>query len=176
MRRLFVFTLLLLASVSVFAAAKPINVLFIITDQQRWDTIAIGGNKIIKTPNLDRIAREGARFTKMYSSCPVCVPARTVMLTGRSCESNKVLTNNDLDRDDLPTFATFDQILFQNGWRGEYHGKWHSPYKYALDYSNGVKWGERQAQAERLTRGDIGVASLSGIHRRQRAGASAASW
>ncbi|HEY2572669.1 MAG TPA: sulfatase-like hydrolase/transferase, partial [Verrucomicrobiaceae bacterium] len=124
----------------VCAAPRRPNVLFIITDQQRWDTLACGGNKIIKTPNLDRIAREGARFTRMYSSCPVCVPARTVILTGRSCETTHVQGNGDLDRDDLPTFPTFDQILIRQGWRGEYHGKWHSPYKYALDYANGVRW------------------------------------
>lgn len=59
------------------APKKPINVLFIITDQQRWDTLGSMGNKIIKTPNLDRLAVGGARFTRMYSSCPVCVPARS---------------------------------------------------------------------------------------------------
>jgi arylsulfatase A-like enzyme len=98
------------------------------------------GNKIIKTPHLDRLAKEGARFSRMYSSCPVCVPARTVMLTGHSCASNKVITNNDLDRTDLPTFETFDQVLLHNGYHGEYHGKWHSPYKYALDYTHPVRW------------------------------------
>ena len=136
---------LLLAGLSLVRAAdspkKPINVLFIITDQQRWDTLGSMGNKIIKTPNLDRLAAGGARFTRMYSSCPVCVPARTVILTGHSCSSNNLLTNQEIDRTDLPTFPTFDQILIkQGGYRGEYYGKYHSPYKYALDYQNGVKW------------------------------------
>jgi len=98
------------------------------------------GNRIIKTPNLDRLAAGGARFTRMYSSCPVCVPARTVILTGRSCSSNHLLTNQEIDRADLPTFETFDQVLIKQGYRGEYYGKWHSPYKYALDYANGVRW------------------------------------
>ena len=118
----------------------PVNVLFIITDQHRWDALACAGNAIIKTPNIDRLAREGAMFTRMYSSCPVCVPARTVILTGHSCESNKVLENKDLDRSDLPDFPSFDQVLFGNGYKGEYHGKWHSPYKYALEYATPVKW------------------------------------
>ena len=122
------------------APKRPINLLFIITDQQRWDTLGCGGNAIIKTPNLDRLAREGARFTKMYSSCPVCVPARTVILTGRSCGSNKITGNEDFDREDLPTYSTFDQILIGAGYRGEYHGKWHCPYKYSLDYSQPVRW------------------------------------
>ncbi|MDR3403735.1 MAG: sulfatase-like hydrolase/transferase [Chthoniobacter sp.] len=119
---------------------RPVNVLFIITDQQRWDTLGCMGNKIIKTPNLDRLAAGGARFTRMYSSCPVCVPARTVILTGHSCSSNNLLTNQEIDRADLPTFETFDQALIKQGYRGEYYGKWHSPYKYALDYANGVRW------------------------------------
>ena len=109
------------------ARKRPVSLLFIITDQQRWDTLACGGNQIIKTPNLDRLAREGARFTGMYSSCPVCVPARTVILTGQSCSTNRVITNNDFDDPALPTFPTFDQILIRKGWRGEYHGKWHAP-------------------------------------------------
>src|SRR5258708_22786418 len=81
---------------------RPINVLFIITDQQRWDTLGCMGNKIIKTPHLDQLAAGGARFTRMYSSCPVCVPARTVMLTGRSCETNRIITNEEINRTDLP--------------------------------------------------------------------------
>ncbi len=132
--------LLVLTAVGADAPKPPVNVLFIIADQQRWDTLGCAGNSIIKTPNLDRIAREGVRFTRMYSSCPVCVPARTVILTGHSCASNKVLSNNDVDDQTLPTFPTFDQLLIGKGWHGEYHGKWHSPYKYALEYSNGVHW------------------------------------
>ncbi len=147
------------------APARPINLLFIITDQQRWDTLGCMGNTIIHTPNLDRIAKEGARFTRMYSSCPVCVPARTVILTGHSCETNSVITNNDLDRTDLPTFETFDQILIKYGWHGEYHGKYHSPYKYALDYQNAVRWVNGKTAAW-LTRGNQRVPSVLEIHGR----------
>jgi arylsulfatase len=62
---------------------KP-NVLFIMTDQQRADTIASLGNQHIYTPNLDRLVRRGAAFTNAYSTCPVCVPARYTIRTG--CE------------------------------------------------------------------------------------------
>ncbi len=142
MKTVFALSLLLLSagfSQAVDPPRRP-NVLFIITDQQRWDTLGCMGNTIIKTPNIDRIAREGVRFTQMYSSCPVCVPARTVILTGHSCASNKVVTNEDVDTQGLPTFPTFDQILIGKGYHGEYHGKWHTPYKYALEYSNAVHW------------------------------------
>jgi len=60
------------------------NVLFIMTDQQRFDTIAALGNEQIYTPNLDRLVRRGVTFTNAYSPCPVCVPARYSIRTG--CE------------------------------------------------------------------------------------------
>ena len=60
------------------------NVLFIMTDQQRFDTIAALGNPHIYTPNFDRLVRRGVTFTNAYSTCPVCVPARYTIRTG--CE------------------------------------------------------------------------------------------
>ena len=119
---------------------KPRNVLFIITDQQRWDAMSCAGNTVLKTPNLDKLAQQGARFTSFYSACPVCVPARTAILTGHSIESNRVLSNTDVDREDGAPFPSFDQILLRSGYRGEYHGKYHSPYHLALDYSEPVMW------------------------------------
>ena len=60
------------------------NILFIMTDQQRFDTIAALGNTDIYTPNLDRLVRRGISFSNAYSPCPVCVPARYAVRTG--CE------------------------------------------------------------------------------------------
>jgi len=122
------------------ARAKPLNLLFIITDQQRWDAMSCAGNAVLKTPNLDKLARDGARFTSFYSACPVCVPARTAILTGHGIESNHVLDNKDVDKTDAPPFPSFDQILLRSGYHGEYHGKYHSPYHLALDYSEPVRW------------------------------------
>ncbi|HCK08389.1 MAG: choline-sulfatase [Gemmatimonadetes bacterium] len=65
---------------------KP-NVLFVMTDQQRWDTIAALGNGHIYTPNMDRLVRRGVSFNWGYSSCPVCVAARYTVRTG--CEPLK---------------------------------------------------------------------------------------
>lgn len=63
--------------------AKP-NVLFLMCDQFRFDCIAALGNKKIATPNLDRLVRRGVTFSRAYSTCPVCVPARYTVRTG--CE------------------------------------------------------------------------------------------
>ncbi len=60
------------------------NVLFLMTDQQRGDCLGAAGNHVIRTPNLDRLAREGVRFSRAYSSTPTCTPARTALLTGLS--------------------------------------------------------------------------------------------
>jgi choline-sulfatase len=79
------------------AEAKPPrsrpNVLFVMTDQQRFDTIAALGNKQIYTPNLDRLVGRGIAFTRAYSQCPVCVPARYTIRTGCEPPTTRVFTN-----------------------------------------------------------------------------------
>lgn len=69
------------------------NVLFLMTDQQRFDTIAALGNGLIYTPNLDRLVRRGVTFTNAYSPCPVCVPARYVIRTGCEPPTTRVFSN-----------------------------------------------------------------------------------
>jgi len=66
------------------APAKKPNILFLMADQFRADCISAEGDRVIRTPNLDRIAREGVRFRCAYSSVPSCTPARVGLLTGLS--------------------------------------------------------------------------------------------
>jgi len=63
--------------------AKQPNVLWLFTDQQRFDTIAALGNPVIRTPNLDRLCRQGVAFRSAYTPDPVCVPARASMHYGQ---------------------------------------------------------------------------------------------
>lgn len=72
---------------------KTPNILFLMTDQQRHDTIAALGNSILYTPNLDRLARRGAAFTRGYSTCPVCVPARYTIRTGCDPHTTAIYQN-----------------------------------------------------------------------------------
>jgi arylsulfatase len=60
------------------------NILLLMADQHRGDCLGCDGNKVVRTPNLDRLAQEGARFSTAYSSTPTCTPARTALLTGLS--------------------------------------------------------------------------------------------
>jgi arylsulfatase len=69
------------------------NILFIMTDQQRFDTIAALGHPYVKTPNLDRLAARGAACTNAYSTCPVCVPARYTLMTGYEPSQTSWLSN-----------------------------------------------------------------------------------
>lgn len=118
------------------------NVLVIMTDQQRWDALRYSGaNDIIKTPNLDRLAANGAYFSQACSPCPVSGPARTSILTGRLTESSGIRTNMDSDNNKKCDYKTFDQILVANGYVAEYYGKFHSPVYMATAYSNPPQYG-----------------------------------
>ncbi|MGL5113425.1 MAG: sulfatase-like hydrolase/transferase [Flavobacterium sp.] len=120
---------------------KP-NLLFIITDQQRFDAMSIAGNKVLKTPNMDRLAKQGARFKNAYTPCAVCGPARSSILTGTTVENNG-MKNNDFaysyKKEGLMTMPTFDEILAKNGYHCEYFGKWHTQTSHATVYKNPQK-------------------------------------
>ena len=75
------------------AQPSPPNVLYIMTDQQRFDTIAALGNPHIYTPNFDRLAARGVAFENAYSTCPVCVPARYTIRTGRDPHTTAIYQN-----------------------------------------------------------------------------------
>ena len=64
------------------------NVIIITTDQHRFDCIAVNGNRVVQTPNIDRLATMGVSFENNYCSAPVCSPARASILTGRHARSH----------------------------------------------------------------------------------------
>ena len=81
------------------ASARPAtrpNILLLMTDQQRGDCLGAAGNRVIHTPNLDRLAREGVRFSRAYSSTPTCTPARSALLTGLSPWHHGMLGYSDM--------------------------------------------------------------------------------
>jgi len=101
------------------------NILVIMTDQQAWDAVGYAGNKVIKTPNLDRLASQGVNFSHALTTCPVSCPARTSILTGRLTEATTIRDNSDVNLNDC-YYPTFDEILVKRGYVSEYHGKFHS--------------------------------------------------
>jgi arylsulfatase A-like enzyme len=111
------------------------NILIIMTDQQAWDAVGYSGNKTIKTPNLDKLASEGVNFSHAVTPCPVCVPARTSILTGRLTETTTIRENRDARTGDC-YYPTFDEILVKRGYTSEYCGKFHAPEHMARVYMN----------------------------------------
>lgn len=81
------------------------DILLYISDQHAYEVQGYAGNRIVRTPNLDRIAREGVSFDNAYTAYPVCVPARMSMLTGTHSSRNGVMTNNCALDSNLATFA-----------------------------------------------------------------------
>lgn len=85
---------LLIAHFSPTFAAKP-NIVFILADDLGWGELGSYGQKKIKTPNLDRLATQGLRFTRHYTGAPVCAPARCVLMTGRHLGNAEIRNNGD---------------------------------------------------------------------------------
>jgi len=101
-----------------FSVEEKPNILIIMTDEQAWDAVGYAGNSQIRTPNLDRLAREGTNFSHAVTPCPVCAPARTSILTGRLTEATKIRENRDVRLEDcFCYYPTFDEILSKWGYR-----------------------------------------------------------
>ena len=101
--------------------ANP-NILFVLTDQQRWDALGCGGNWVT-TPAFDRIAAEGVRFTQCVTTAPACVPARVTLATGRYPHNHSVWTNLHYT---LPADAhTWMRTIRDLGYRTSLFGKTH---------------------------------------------------
>ncbi|MBN2639521.1 MAG: sulfatase-like hydrolase/transferase [Bacteroidales bacterium] len=151
-QRLLPFILGMTSSIFFYSAEAQTkkNLLFIITDQMRYDALSITGNSVIKTPNLDRLAQRGAYFKNAYSPCAVSGPARSCMLTGCRVESTGVNSNaQTYDYHDTPVMEmpTFDEILAQNGYHCEYYGKWHALTSHADVYQNPTRASQSGASA-----------------------------
>ncbi|MCF8379592.1 MAG: sulfatase-like hydrolase/transferase [Bacteroidales bacterium] len=131
-----------LSNITLAQEGNKKNLLFIITDQQRYDALSYAGNTVLKTPNLDRLAKQGAYFQNAYTPCAVCGPARSSILTGSIVEHTGVVSNNETyyyEGEGIMTMPTFDEILSENGYHCEYYGKWHAMSKRANIYKNPVQ-------------------------------------
>ena len=88
----------------------------------RWDEMAVAGHPFIETPNMDRLAREGMRFTDAFATTPLCSPSRASFLTGQYAHTNTIVDNTARPSHDL---ATFPRELQRAGYATGFFGKWH---------------------------------------------------
>ena len=105
-------------------AAKPPNIVFLLTDDQGYGDLSCHGNPILKSPNLDRLHDEGVRFLDFHVS-PTCSPTRSALMTGRH-EFRNGVTHTILERERLTLQATtVAQVLKSAGYTTGIFGKWH---------------------------------------------------
>lgn len=114
---------LLTLFVSTFAqAASRPNFIYILADDLGYGDLGCYGQKTIATPNLDRMAQEGMRFTRHYAGSTVCAPSRCVLLTGLHTGHARIRGNGPGQL--KPTDVTFARVLQEKGYRTGCFGKW----------------------------------------------------
>ena len=121
------------------AAARRPNILFIMADDLGWMDLACQGNPLVETPNIDRLARQGMRFTSAYAAAPVCSPTRAAVLTGQAparVHMTSHLPGQFFPKDNRPQPAdmvpaigpehiTIAERLKEAGYANAFLGKWH---------------------------------------------------
>jgi len=107
---------------------KP-NILVIVSDQQRWDSLGCNGNGFVQTPNLDAMAARGTNFTQPFTPFPVCTPARASMWTGVHPNKHGVIYNrygiDDVISYESKIAVTMFDLMQEAGYTTAYFGKWH---------------------------------------------------
>jgi len=103
------------------------NVVLVHVDQHRYDCIGANGHKLLRTPNLDRLAAEGMNFSHAFCPIPLCMPTRSSLLTGQWPTQHLQIanTNTEAPRVLRPGLPTFSQLLRDSGYYLGYVGKWH---------------------------------------------------
>src|SRR5262245_12743286 len=121
------FALLFLFATAALAAEKP-NILFILADDVGYGDLACYGGTHAKTPNLDRLAREGCRFTDAHSPASTCTPTRRALLTGAYSwrqQPASAIMPGDAPLGITPGTVTLASLLKQAGYTTGVVGKWH---------------------------------------------------
>jgi alpha-L-rhamnosidase len=134
--------LILFLSGSIFSSfingktpGKKPNIIFILTDDQRWDALGYAGNKIIQTPEMDKLAREGAYFKNAFVTTPICAASRASILTGMY-ERTHGYTFEQGPLKEAYIQLSYPVILKQKGYYTGFFGKLGVTYKDAVKLFN----------------------------------------
>ena len=120
-----VLVLLLVTLAPLTHAATQPNIVFFFADDQTTSTVGCYGNSVVETPNIDRLASEGVRFTNGFVSHPICWVSRTTILTGLTGRGFGTPSDPDRARPDAVD-ELYTDILRKHGYRMGYFGKWHA--------------------------------------------------
>lgn len=131
---------------NLFSKGKKLNIVVLLADDQRFDTINALGNKDIRTPNLDFLVKNGTAFTQAHVmgglSGAICQPSRAMILTGRTLFDidRQARDNQDFSFDVFNNYITFPELLRNNGYATIGIGKQHNgPQVYSRAFTDGAK-------------------------------------
>lgn len=130
------------------------NIILIMTDQHQAGALSIAGNKDLKTPNLDKLAKSGMRFEKSYVTFPLCTPSRSSIFTGKMPHNLGVKSNEKSENKIEPVYkkSMLAKVLKNAGYDCAYGGKWHA-HEASMVEGNGFEM--------IAPMGDIGLAEKS---------------
>ena len=100
------------------------NIVVVLVDDMRWDEFGEAGHNYLKTPNIDRIVKEGAYFINAFATTPLCSPSRASFLTGQYAHTNGIV-DNTARNEQSHQLSTFPKQLRENGYATAFIGKWH---------------------------------------------------
>jgi N-acetylglucosamine-6-sulfatase len=106
------------------AVAHRPNFIVILIDDLRWDELGCAGHPYVKTPSIDRIAREGLLCRNAFVVAPLCSPSRASLLTGRYPHSHGIIDNTNRSAQSYE-LKTFPRVLHDAGYETAFIGKWH---------------------------------------------------
>ncbi len=106
------------------AETKQPNIIFVLVDDLRWDDLGCTGNTFVQSPNIDRVAKEGANFRNAFAVTPLCSPSRASILTGQCAHTHGIIDNTERGPQSHK-LQTFPMVLQQAGYETAFIGKWH---------------------------------------------------
>ncbi|MEE4281615.1 MAG: sulfatase-like hydrolase/transferase, partial [Pseudomonadales bacterium] len=104
------------------------NIIFLLTDDQRADTLSIAGNTDIKTPNIDELARGGVRYSNAFTVQPICAPSRFAFLSGQYERTSGLGFNSPYEVSETQWAQTYPALLQQAGYHTGFIGKFGVQY------------------------------------------------
>ena len=116
------------ATVACTSTKRRLNILFVMTDDHASGHVGCYGNKLVKTPNIDRLAREGTRFENAFVTNSLCAPSRATVLTGCYSHLHGIRGNSEMKgqvENINASLVTYPQALQAAGYRTGIVGKWH---------------------------------------------------